>query len=188
MGWGGEGGRYAQIAGQYVNVIIKQLTDIRGGKRDNPIMAPYSQHSVLGGPQNIADVAAYISRLPMAPINEKGPGNDLEHGAQLYRDHCVRCHGEKGEGSNEDLYPRIEGQHFSYLLRQFRWFKSGKRHNTGTAMMRRLKNFSERDMIASADFISRLRPPPKLTAPVGWYNPDFPPHFIVMPPLIPPPP
>ncbi|CAK0740675.1 cytochrome subunit of sulfide dehydrogenase [Gammaproteobacteria bacterium] len=174
MGWGGNEGRYAQIAGQYVNVIIKQLSDMRAGNRDNPIMYPFSQHSVLGGPQNIADVAAYISRLPMSPNNEVGPGIDLERGALLYKEHCVKCHGENGVGSNEDFYPRIQGQHFLYLLRQFHWFKNSQRHNAGTAMIKKFKDFNEHDMAITADFISRLRPPLELTAPVGWHNPDFP--------------
>jgi hypothetical protein len=144
-------------------------------------MYPFSLHRMLGGPQNVSDVATYIARLPMSLNNEKGPGTDLKHGEKLYRDFCVKCHDEDGSGDNEDFCPRIQGQHFSYLLRQLRWFKSGQRHNVNTAMIRRLKDFSERDIIASADFISRLRPPPELTAPAGWHNPDFPTNFVVTP-------
>jgi cytochrome c553 len=180
-GWGENRGRYPQIAGQYVNVIIKQLIDIRNGDRDNPTMYPFSQHRMLGGPQNVSDIAAYVARLPISLNNEKGPGTDLEHGAKLYKDHCAKCHGVDARGDNDKFCPRIQGQHFSYLLRQFQWFKSGQRHNVDTAMIRRLKDFSERDMIASADFVSRLRPPPELTAPVGWHNPDFPTTFVVAP-------
>ncbi|CAK0773248.1 cytochrome subunit of sulfide dehydrogenase [Gammaproteobacteria bacterium] len=181
MGWGGQMGHYPQIAGQHVNVIIKQLADIRAGNRENPAMYSFSQHSVLGGPQNIADVAAYIARLPMSPNNELGPGIDLEHGAKLYKEHCVKCHGANGEGSDEDFYPRMQGQHFSYLLRQFYWIKNDQRHNTGTIMVKKIKDLTESDMVATADFISRLRPPPELTAPVGWRNPDFPAQFMMRP-------
>ena len=96
MGWGMQRGRYPQIAGQHPNVTIKQLTDIRSGNRSNPTMFPFAQTSVLGGPQNIADVAAYIANLPMTPNNSTGPGRDLERGESLYKEHCVKCHGQYG--------------------------------------------------------------------------------------------
>jgi cytochrome c553 len=63
--WGTKDGRYPHLAGQHSSVIIKQLADIRAGNRDNPEMYPLAKEDVLGGPQAIADVAAYIDTLPM---------------------------------------------------------------------------------------------------------------------------
>jgi cytochrome c553 len=83
-------------------VIIKQLADIRARNRDNPLMYPFSVPRVLGGPQNIADVAAYLAQLPMNPHNGVGPGTDLELGAQLYQDNCVKCHGDRGQGDEQE--------------------------------------------------------------------------------------
>ena len=57
---GAEDGVFPQIAGQHRSVIIKQLADIRAGNRDNPMMYPIAKEAVLGGPQAISDVAAYI--------------------------------------------------------------------------------------------------------------------------------
>ena len=117
-GWGTKDGTFPQIAGQHYNVIIKQLADIRALNRDNPTMYPFALPSEIGGSQSIADVAEYISNLPMNPNNGVGAGDDLEHGAQLYKDNCVRCHGENGEGDNDKFYPRIHGQHYNDLVRQ----------------------------------------------------------------------
>lgn len=167
---GDQPGNYPQIAGQHIKVIIKELTNIRHGDRENIIMVPFSRHKVLGGINNLVDVAGYISRLPICPDNEIGPGNDLAHGAQLYNTHCAQCHAITGEGSNEDICPRIYGQHFSYLLRQIRWFIQGQRHNTDPIMIKKIKHFNERDQKAMADYISRLRPPAELLSPSACYK------------------
>jgi cytochrome c553 len=181
MGWGMQRGRYPQIAGQHPNVVIKQLTDIRQGNRDNPTMFPFAQMSVLGGPQNIADVAAYIAQLKMNPFNSTGPGLNLDRGEALYKEHCVKCHGEHGEGKNAEFQPRIQGQHYEYLLRQFHWIKSGKRRNADETMVKQIKGFSERDITAVVDYTSRLRPPKELVAAPDWRNPDFPRDFQHIP-------
>ena len=56
---------------------IRCPIDIRAGNRDNPTMYPFSMPSSLGGAQEMADVAAYITTLPMSPANGKGPGHNL---------------------------------------------------------------------------------------------------------------
>jgi cytochrome c553 len=172
-GWGLPDGTFPQIAGQHPKVAIKQLADIRALNRDNPTMYPFALPQEIGGPQAIADVAAYIANLPMSPENGVGPGTDLEHGAQLYKENCVRCHGETGEGNDEKFYPRIQGQHYAYLKRQYEWIRSGKRRNANPDMVKQIENFSEADEIAVLDYVSRLKPPKEMLAEPGWQNPDF---------------
>ena len=172
-GWGLDDGTFPQIAGQHYNVIIKQLADIRALNRDNPTMYPFALPSEIGGSQSIADVAEYISKLPMNPNNGVGAGDDLEHGAQLYKDNCVRCHGETGEGDNDKFYPRIHGQHYNYLVRQYQWIKEGKRRNANPDMVQQIQTFTERDTLAVLDYVSRLKPPAELVGAPDWVNPDF---------------
>lgn len=173
-GWGVEHGAYPQIAGQLSDVIIKQLADIRARNRDNPMMYPFASPRLLGGPQEIADVAAYIASLPMNPRNGVGPGLELEYGERLYKENCVDCHGERGEGSERKLAPAIHGQHFNYLLRQFEWIRTGKRRNADDEMVQQIRRFSPRETMAVLDYVSRLSPPPEKVAEPGWQNPDFP--------------
>ena len=187
-GWGTEDGTYPQIAGQLNTVIIKQLADIRARKRDNPIMYPFSVPRILGGAQEIADVAAYISALPMTPHNGLGPGRDLALGEKLYRDNCVDCHGKHGEGDQREYIPALRGQHYRHLVRQFKSIKLGKRRNADPKMQKQIKEaISGRDIYAVMDYTSRLRPPEDRVAETPhWQNPDFP-NYVRPPMPLPPP-
>ncbi len=165
-GWGIEpgfgnhkgNGYYPMLAGQHQNVLIKQLSDIRSGNRDNPMMYPFTLDKYIGGPKDIADVTGYIATMKPNPDNEYGFGNDLAHGEKLYRENCAKCHGDNGEGSNDDFYPRLQGQHYSYMLRQIKWIKNGKRRNANEKMVRQIAGFTYRDMKAVVDYASRLQP------------------------------
>jgi|GEM_PF-105744 len=175
--WGSEDGTYPQIAGQLRTVIIKQLADFRAGNRDNPLMYPFSVPSILGGTQEMADVAAYVAQLPMTPHNGLGPGTDLALGEQLYQDHCVDCHGPDGEGDVRKHIPALAGQHYAYLVRQFDQIRSGARRNADSKMSEEILGFSAAEQSAVLDYTARLRPPPEKLAPDGWTNPDFP-NFV----------
>jgi cytochrome c553 len=172
-GWGTPDGDYPQVAGQLYGVIIKQMADIRARNRDTPTMLPFTMLENLSL-QEIADVAAYVSQLPMNPENTVGPGTDLARGERLYREHCVECHGARGEGIAEDHMPRIQGQHYPYLVRQFDWIRSGKRRNADAEMVKQIEGFSDRDVSAIMDYTSRLSPPKERLGAPGWQNPDFP--------------
>jgi cytochrome c553 len=172
-GWGTPDGTFPQLAGQHRSVLIKQLADVRALNRDNPTMYPFALPSEIGGAQSIADVTDYISKLPMNPENGVGPGTNLAHGKKLYVDNCVRCHGENGEGKPEKYYPLIQAQHYNYLLRQFEWIRDGKRRNANPDMVKQINSFSQEDMIAVVDYVSRLKPPKDKLGPVGWENPDY---------------
>ncbi len=173
-GWGSNNGYYPQVAGQLPYVTIKQLADIRARNRDNPTMFPFSMPSSLGGAQEMADVAAYIASLPMSPGNGVGPGFNLELGKRMYKEECAECHGETGEGDEKEHIPLIQGQHYKYLKRQFRWIRNGKRRNADEKMVKQIQRFTGREISAMMDYVSRLRPPADKIAPAGWRNPDFP--------------
>ncbi|MGB5737379.1 MAG: c-type cytochrome [Thiohalocapsa sp.] len=193
-GWGSVDGSYPQIAGQLRTVIIKQLADFRAGNRENPLMYPFSVPGILGGPQEIADVAAYVAQLPMTPHNGVGPGTSLALGEELYAENCTDCHGAAGEGDVQEHIPAIAGQHYPYLMRQFDQIRSGQRKNSDPKMQEQIAGFSAEQQAAVLDYTSRLRPPASKLASDGWLNPDFP-HYMrdamgirAVPPVPPAPP
>ncbi len=155
-GWGHTDGTFPAIAGQHRKVIIKQLADIRSRNRDNPTMFPFSDPAVIGGAQSIADVAEYISRLPPNPAPGIGPGIGLEKAEENYRLTCAGCHGPGGDGINDAFFPRLKGQHYEYAKTQLKWIRDGRRRNANWAMVVQLKGFTDEDISAIADYISRM--------------------------------
>ncbi|MCP4145942.1 MAG: c-type cytochrome [bacterium] len=177
-GWGTKDGTFPQLAGQHMAIAIKQLSDIRALNRDNPTMYPFALPEAIGGPQALVDVSAYIEQLPMNPDNGKGEWAEgtpeFEQGKKLYKDNCVQCHGEIGEGDVEKFYPLIQGQHYLYMLRQFEWIRDGKRRNANPDMVKQIAEFSDLDMKKVVNYVSRIPVPAEKLAPsVDWLNPDF---------------
>jgi cytochrome c553 len=177
-GWGTEDGTFPQLAGQHRSVLIKQLADIRARNRDNPTMYPFALKESIGDEQALADVTAYIAKLPMNPDWGKGPWAadtpEYERGKQLFHDNCVKCHGPEGMGDEEKFFPRINGQHYKYMLRQFEWIRDGKRRNANPDMIAQIKNFSDADMKQVINYVSHIPVPKDQLAPSkDWKNPDF---------------
>jgi cytochrome c553 len=158
-GAGRPDGTFPQLAGQHPTVLIKQMADIREGRRDNPIMYPFA--STLIDPQELADVAAYIQTLPIPQNNGKGPGDEamLKRGAELYARDCVECHGEQGEGNAAKFYPVLAGQHYKYLLRQIEDIAAGRRRNANPDMVKIVKEYPEEDLMAVTDYMSTIEWP-----------------------------
>ena len=156
-GWGHEDGSFPAIAGQHRRVLIKQLADIRARNRDNPTMYPFSDPSVIGGAQAVADVAAYINSMPVNPQPGQGTGEALPLGRSLYEKHCVMCHGGDAEGFDVAYFPQLKNQHYNYLRRQLRWIRDGRRRNANPDMANRIADLTDAQMDAVSDYISRLR-------------------------------
>ncbi|MGB5651043.1 MAG: c-type cytochrome, partial [Sedimenticolaceae bacterium] len=177
-GWGLPDGTFPQLAGQHRGVLIKQLADIRALNRDNPTMYPFALPESIGDAQAIADVVAYIEQLPMNPEPGRGPwepgSEHFEAGKKLYADNCVKCHGETGMGDVEKFYPRINGQHYNYMLRQFEWIRDGKRRNSNPEMVEQIKNFTDEDMKNVINYVTWVPIPEEDRAPsADWLNPDY---------------
>jgi cytochrome c553 len=175
--WGTRDGSYPQLAGQHVNVLMKQLLEIRSGRRANPAMRPFVQQRTIGGYQNLADVVAYISTLPMNPDPARGPWRpatpEFAEGSEIYAARCASCHGVDGAGDNDRALPRLQGQHYSYMSRQARLVRDGLREvDPGMAAI--FAELSTADIDMALNYISYLPVPAADLAPdVDWRNPDF---------------
>ena len=123
-------------------------------------------------------VGFVVTNMPMDPEWGKGPYNELfpqyAHGKKLYEENCIKCHGETGMGDVEKFYPRINGQHYKYMLRQFEWIRDGKRRNANPDMVKQIEEFSDADMQNVINYASWIEVPKAQQAPSkDWKNPDF---------------
>lgn len=148
-------GSYPRLAGQHATVLIKQLSDVRSGRRNNPKMLPFADHQSLSV-QDIADIAAYLQALPVPADQGQGGGTDLARGGKLYAADCATCHGARGEGNADKFYPRVSGQHYRYLLRETRMIRDVERRNGNPDMIEAVRKFSDEDIAAVSDYMSRL--------------------------------
>ncbi len=148
-------GTYPRLAGQHATVLIKQMTDVRAGRRHNPRMLPFADRHVIS-PQDIADIASFLQRLPVPPDNGKGDGDRLARGEALYRRDCIDCHGAAGEGDAGKFFPRVSGQHYRYLLREGAEIRDGVRRNANPKMVRVIRPYDDADLRAVSDYMSRF--------------------------------
>lgn len=123
------------LAGQYPEVVIKELEDYQAGKRQSSIMQALAKNL---SERDIDDLAAYYAYLPKArtaptTYDESLPalvrvGSPLRNIAP-----CVSCHG----GIDQKLgAPWIEGMPKAYLVTQLKAFRDGTRRNDPEEVMR----------------------------------------------------
>ncbi|MEJ6120748.1 cytochrome c4 [Vibrio sp. 2-Bac 85] len=94
-------------------------------------------------------------------INVAQAQGDIEAG-KTKSTTCVACHGADGN-SPSNLYPKIAGQHASYLVKQLQEFKSGVREDPIMAGM--VAGLSEQDMEDLAAYFSSQTMTPETVSP-----------------------
>ncbi len=152
-GIGRPDGSLPVVSSQHAAVLVKQMVDIRTGHRDNPTMLPFAQSMSA---QDMADSAAYMHTLKLSPKNGKGTGKNVKRGKELYEKDCKSCHGAGGEGDEAKFIPMLVGQHFKYMQRQIDEMRAGKRKNADKDMVKVVKGYSDVDIEAVSDYMSRL--------------------------------
>ncbi len=154
QGAGRADGTFPAIAGQHETVIVKQLVDMREGRRRNPVMDVHARE--LMDARELADVAAFVATLPAPRGNGQGAGDALEEGRRFYLRDCSGCHGQRGEGDAASFTPSLVGQHYGYLLRQVRAIAGGRRRDAHPRMAETVASYRDADLRAVVDYISRL--------------------------------
>jgi cytochrome c553 len=151
-------GTVPAVAGQHFRFIIKQLVDYRHDKRWDIRMERFTDKHLLAGPQDLADVAAYVSGLPRKANAAHGTGDGLQRGVSVYFRNCESCHGPSGQGDEARAIPRLAGQHYEYLMRQFYDTVDGRRPNMDSEHVRLLSQLEREEIVGVSDYLSRLLP------------------------------
>lgn len=153
---------FPSIAGQNEKYLIKQLWDIREGRRQIAVMT-----GLLDGydEQQMADLAAYYA--VQEPQRGAADPELVALGEEIYRAGigrkqiaaCTACHSPSGEGNNFAKFPMLAGQWPAYTIQQLKMFRSGERNNDGESRMMRAiaMDMSDAEIEAVASYLYGLR-------------------------------
>ncbi len=154
---------WPKIAGQNQRYLLQQLKLFKKGEkggRNNAVMYPIVEAL---SEQDMQDLAAYYASQTVTLGVAKAKG--LNRGQQLYRGGdldkhitgCIACHGPKGLGNNEALFPALRAQHADYVIAQLNAYKKGTRQSVENNIMQSIaKRMDENDMAAVANYIQGL--------------------------------
>jgi len=147
------------LQGQHPEYLVKQLTEFKAGKRDNPIMKGMA--STLND-ADMKNVAAFYASKEAKPGYARNKdlvllGERIYRGgiAERHVPACAGCHTPNGAGIPVQ-YPRIAGQHAEYAEAQLIAFRAGTRTNSAqmTGVAARM---NDREIKAVADYVAGLR-------------------------------
>ena len=77
---------------------------------------------------------------------------------------CAACHGEQGQGTDDDYFPRLAGKPAGYLMNQLVAFRDGRRRYPPMNYL--LEYQADPYLRQIADHYAALRPPPPARPPV----------------------
>jgi cbb3-type cytochrome c oxidase subunit III len=148
-----------KLAQQHPAYLVKQLQELKSGKRNNAIMKGFA--STLSD-EDMKNIAAWLGNQKAKPGFAKDKslatlGERIWRGGLADRQiaACAGCHSPNGAGI-PDQYPRLGGQHADYTTAQLNGFRDGSRANS-TQMMQVAAKLSDREIRALADYIAGLR-------------------------------
>jgi cytochrome c553 len=169
-GWGLEAMGAPRLAGIGFPYLVKELSDLAGGKR-----TPGGAGAVMPGfaaglsPQDRRDVAAYVNTLEGPPdlsdlkalkdsgtaVGERYLGEAIsKYGVLGKVSACQSCHGYNGRGA-APMFPVIGQQKYTYLVTQLNAWRDGSRANDPYGMMRTTAhNLTDADIANVATYLA----------------------------------
>lgn len=152
---------FPKLAGQGERYLLKQLNDIKSGNRQVVEMTGLLTNL---SDQDLADIAAYYASQT-GSIGQADP-KLVERGEALFRGGnleagmpaCTGCHSPNGAGNDFAGFPKLNGQHATYVAKQLTDFREGNRTNDGDSMIMRAiaAKLSNKDIEAVSSYIQGL--------------------------------
>jgi cytochrome c553 len=142
------------LAGQYAEVVFKQLVDYKNGQRRHVLMEALAREL---SEQDIRDLSAFYAQLARpSPNPRETPVPRLVSVGDPMRNiaPCATCHGgiDRKPGS-----PWLEGMSHPYLTLQLQHFASGERRNDNLQAMRNVaRQMTPEEIEQAARYYSTL--------------------------------
>lgn len=151
-----------QIAGLNAEYLAKQIKDYQSLTRINPIMQPIAKALK---PQDIANVAAYFSSLPVNKKSESSTNTaKIDLGKSIAQNGlwnkgvpaCFSCHGPNAIGVGEN-FPRLIFQGKKYISQQLHDWKKGLRKNDPNQLMKTVAlKLTNQEIDAVSEYLGSL--------------------------------
>ena len=147
-----------KLAQQHPEYLVKQLSEFKAGKRQNPVMMGMS--AALSD-DDMKDIAYWLASKKATPSSAQTKdsaslGQKIFRGGIMDRQipACAGCHGPNGAGIAAQ-YPRLSGQHAEYTAAQLTAFRDDVRKNS-QQMSQVVAKLNDREIKAVADYIASL--------------------------------
>ena len=116
-----------RIGGQNAPYLVAAMNAYKSGERLHSTMRLQAESL---SDQDIKDISAWLSSLELTAVKTASASNasSLNAAGREKLQLCEACHGADGVGLEPD-YPRLAGQHASYLRRALQDYRDGKRQN-----------------------------------------------------------
>ena len=149
------------ISGQSEKYLITALNEYKKGERKHPSMRAIAQSL---SEQDMADLAAHYSAdgMPagastLAAKASKDPGAAVQ--ALLNKANCASCHGANFSKPIDPAYPKLAGQHESYLFVALKAYKTDNNPKVGRAnaiMSAMAKQYTNSELKQLAAYLSSV--------------------------------
>ena len=161
---------FPKLAGLGHKYLLKQMRDIRDGRRPVALMAGQVDNMT---DEDLSDIAAFYNA--QARSGGSADPEKVNLGRKVYLagiaerqvPACSGCHSPTGNGNGPAGYPALSGQHADYIAAQLKMFRKGYedpagRTNGGDAKIMRTTAFqlSDMEIEAVASYIAGLQPNP----------------------------
>ena len=145
------------LAGQRYAYLVRQIAVFSAEARDSATMHQVVSQVPLRDLQVRANIAAFLSGLAPITSPATGDGTHVALGRGIFHEQCASCHRADARGSG--AVPSLRNQHYTYLVAQLHKIGAGSRHDIDENIARFLRSLDDRDVNATADYLSRLRGP-----------------------------
>jgi cytochrome c553 len=140
------------LAGQTSRYLYLQLKDFKEGRRTEPQMDPFVKNLSR---EDMFDLAAFFAaQKPAANKFKADPAKVSKGKTKADEVLCTMCHLGGFKGQNE--IPRVAGQHYEYVVKQMKDFKTAKRTNDAGNMASVSKTLSDQDIDNLAHYLANL--------------------------------
>lgn len=137
------------LGGQNGAYLLEQIRKFGSGERKDQFMQGLIK--VLKDEERV-QIALYYNSIKVPPSSADAA--QVPRGKELFGKLCARCHGEQAHGN--ELFPRIAGQHVTYLKTSITRYRDGTGIRNNQLMSIATSSLKDEDITAVANYLTQL--------------------------------